>query len=52
MTLKNIVSGNVHYLFCQPMDEKIQTWPLCFPAKENCNTYGEGIVRLDNHIAV
>ena len=37
MTLKNIVSGNVHYLFCQPMDEKIQTWPLCFPAKENCN---------------
>ena len=25
------------YLFYQPMDEKIKTWPLCFPAKENPN---------------
>ena len=23
--------------FCQPVDEKMQTWPLRFPAKENAN---------------
>ena len=27
----------VRYLFYQPMDEKIKTWPLRFPAKENLN---------------
>ena len=28
--------GGVRYLFYQPiMDEKIKTWPLHFPAKEN-----------------
>ena len=35
MTLKNGVS--VRYMFYQPMDEKIKTWPLRFPAKENPN---------------
>ena len=34
MTLK-MVSVSVCYLFYQPMDEKIKTWPLRFPAKEN-----------------
>ena len=29
------VSVSVHSLFHQPMDEKIKTWPLCFPAKES-----------------
>ena len=29
---------SVRYLFYQPMDEKIKTWSLCFPAKENPNT--------------
>ena len=33
MTLKK-VSVSVRSLFHQPMDEKIKTWPLCFPAKE------------------
>ena len=28
---------SVWYLFYQPMDEKIKTWPLRFPAKENPN---------------
>ena len=32
-----MVSESVRYLFYQPMDEKIKTWPLCFPAKENPN---------------
>ena len=31
------VSVSVRYLFYQPMDEKIKTWPLRFPAKENPN---------------
>ena len=36
MTLKNgLVS--VRYLFYQPMDEKIKTRTLCFPAKKNPN---------------
>ena len=36
MTLKNgFVS--VSYLFDQTMDEKIKTWTLRFPAKENPN---------------
>ena len=46
MTLKK-VSVSVLSLFHQPMDEKIKTWPLCFPAK-----YGEGIVRLVNRVVV
>ena len=33
MTLKK-VSVSVRSLFHPPMDEKIKTWPLCFPAKE------------------
>ena len=33
-----MVSVSVRYLFYQPMDEKIKTWPLSFPAKENPNT--------------
>ena len=36
MTLKNSF-GKVRYLFYQPVDEKIKTWPLRFPAKENPN---------------
>ena len=28
---------SVRYMFYQPMDEKIKTWPLRFPAKENPN---------------
>ena len=28
---------SLRYLFYQPMDEKIRTWTLCFPAKENRN---------------
>ena len=30
-----MVSVSVRYLFYQPMDEKIKTWILRFPAKEN-----------------
>ena len=30
-----MVSEHVCYLFYQPMDEKIKTWPLSFPVKEN-----------------
>ena len=29
-----MVSVSVRYLFYQPMDEEIKTWPLPFPAKE------------------
>ena len=32
-----MVSVSVRYFFYQPMDEKIKTWPLRFPAKENPN---------------
>ena len=32
-----MVSVNVSYLFHQLMDEKIKTWTLRFPAKENPN---------------
>ena len=32
-----MVSLSVCYLFYQPMDEKIKTWPLRFPTKENPN---------------
>ena len=32
-----MVSVTVCYLFYQPMDEKIKTRPLRFPAKENPN---------------
>jgi len=37
MTLKNGRFISVRYLFYQPMDEKIKTWPFRFPAKENPN---------------
>ena len=32
-----MVSASVRYLFYQPMDEKIKTWPLRSPAKQNPN---------------
>ena len=32
-----MVSVSVRYLFYQPMDEKIKTWTLRFPPKENPN---------------
>ena len=32
-----MVSVSVRYLFFQPMDEKIKTWTLRFPDKENPN---------------
>ena len=32
-----VFSVSVHSLFYQPMDEKIKTWTLRFPAKENPN---------------
>ena len=32
-----MVSVSVRYLFYKPMDEKIKTWTLRFPAKENPN---------------
>ena len=51
MTLK-MVSVSVRYLFYQLMDEKIKTWTFRFPAKENPNIIGEGIVRLANPVAV
>ena len=36
MTLKT-VSVSVRYLFYKPMDEKIKTWTIRFPAKGNLN---------------
>ena len=30
-----MVAVSVRYLFFQPMDKKIKTWTLGFPAKEN-----------------
>ena len=32
-----MVTVIVRYLFYKPMDEKIKTWTLSFPAKENPN---------------
>ena len=32
-----MVLVSVCYLFYQPMDEKVKTWPHCFLAKENPN---------------
>ena len=32
-----MVSVSVRYWFYQPMDEKIKTWTLRFPAKEKPN---------------
>ena len=32
-----MASVSVRCLFYQPVDEKIKTWPLRFPAKENSN---------------
>ena len=43
-----MVSVSFRYLLYQPMDEKIKTWTLRFPAKENI----ESIVRLANRVAV
>ena len=45
-----MVSVSVRYLFDQPMDEKMKTRPLRFPAKENPNIDGEGIVRLADRL--
>ena len=39
-----MVSVIVRYLFYQPVDEKIKTWPLRFPAKENPNMEKTSIV--------
>ena len=36
MILKMVSASGLH-LFYQPMDEKIKTWTLRFPAKENPN---------------
>ena len=33
-----MVSVSVCYLLYKPIDEKIKTWPLRFPAKENPKT--------------
>ena len=44
--LWKMVSVSVHYLFYQPMDEKIKTWTLRFAAKEKPIT----IVRLANRV--
>ena len=32
-----MVSVSVRYLFYQPVDKKIKTWPLRFPDKKNPN---------------
>ena len=32
-----MVTVSIRYLFYKPMDEKIKTWTLRFPAKENPN---------------
>ena len=32
-----MVSVSVRYFFYWPVDEKVKTWPLRFPAKENPN---------------
>ena len=46
-----MVSVNARYFFYQPMDEKIKTWTLRFPAKENL--YMEkGLFELANRDAV
>ena len=47
-----MVLVSVGYLFYQPIDKKVKTWPVCFSAKENPNNYGEGIVRLANRVTV
>ena len=47
-----MVSASVGYLFYQPIDVKIKTWTFRFPAEENPNIIGEGIVRLTNRVAV
>ena len=46
-----MVSVSVRYLFYQPMDEKIKTWTLRFPAKEKSNM-GKAFFRLANRVAV
>ena len=33
-----MVSVSVRYLFYEPVDEKIKTWPLRLPVKENLKT--------------
>ena len=47
MTLKN-GSVSVRYLFYQPVDEKIKTWPFRFPAKENPNM--NRVIVLQNYV--
>ena len=46
-----MVSASVRCLFYQPVDEKIKTWPLRLPDKENPK-YREGIIRLASCVAV
>lgn len=43
--------GKFSLFVYQPMNEKIKTWTLSFPAKENLNN-GEVIVRSANRVAV
>ena len=47
-----MVSVSVRYLFYQPIDVKIRTWTFRFPAGENPNIIGEGIVRFANRVAI
>ena len=35
--LEKMVLARVRYLFYQPMDKEVKTWPLLFPAKEKPN---------------
>ena len=47
-----MVSVSPRYLFYQPMDEKIKTWPLRFPGKENRNMEKALLVWPSSHVAV
>ena len=47
-----MVAVSVRYLFYQPMDEKIKTWTLRFPAKENPNMEKALFDQLANRVAV
>ena len=46
-----MVLARVRYLFYQPMDKEVKTWPLLFSCQRK-TLYGEGTVQLTNHVAV
>ena len=46
-----MASVSVRYLLYQPINEKIKTWTLHFPAKENPNME-KAFVRLVNRVTV